>query len=75
MVSGNVDELSMMAYVLQFRGVQVEDHSSEFMVDGTALRSGMVGKPAEFNVVANRGMGYEKLASDGGESYWSKRFL
>ena len=60
-VSGNIDELSLMAYLLQFRGVQVQDNSSHFKVDGPALRHGMVGKIAEFDVVAHRGMTFENL--------------
>lgn len=60
-VSGRVDDLSMMTYLLQFREVKVEDYSNQYQVDGTALKSGMVGKTAEFNVVANRGLGYENL--------------
>ncbi|XP_028409338.1 filamin-C-like [Dendronephthya gigantea] len=60
-VSGNIDELSLMAYVLQFRGVKVQDNSNQFKVDGPALRNGMVGNTAEFDVVANRGMTFENL--------------
>ena len=60
-VSGNIDELSLMAYLLQFRGVKVQDNSSQFKVDGPALRNGMIGKTAEFDVVANPGMTFENL--------------
>jgi filamin len=60
-VSGNIDELSLMAYLLQFRGVKVQDNSNQFKVDGLALRNGMTGITAEFDVVANPGMTFENL--------------
>lgn len=60
-VSGNIDELSLMAYLLQFRNVRVQDNSSQFKLDGLALRNGMVGNTAEFEVIANPGMTFENL--------------
>ena len=60
-VAGNIDELSLMAYLLQFRNVKVQDNSNQFKIDGPALRNGLVGNTAEFDVVANRGMTFDNL--------------
>lgn len=60
-VGGNIDELSVMAYLLQFRGLKMEDKSGEFKVDASTLRNGVVGEEVEFDVIANNNMTFENL--------------
>lgn len=60
MTSPDVDELSVMAYMLQFRNCpQLQSHASAFNAEGPGLRRAITGRTSEFQLFGRRDLGVE----------------
>ena len=62
MLSPDVDELSIMAYMLQFRNCQkLQSYAHIFSTDGAGLKRGVRGKESEFIIRGRRDLGYDSV--------------
>ena len=62
MTNPAVDDLNIMAYVLQFRnGEKTKSYAHTFTVQGTGIKRGTKGKTSEFFVFGRKDMGLENV--------------
>lgn len=62
MTSPDVDELSVMAYMLQFRNCeQMMSHARAFTAEGPGLRRAIRGRISEFQVFGRRDLGLDNV--------------
>jgi hypothetical protein len=62
MTSPNVDELSLMAYMLQFRNCEkMMSHARAFSAEGPGIRRAIRGRASEFQVFGRRDLGLDNV--------------
>lgn len=62
MVNPDVDELSIMAYMLQFRNAdKLQSQAHLFKAEGGGIKRGVRGKPSEFSVFARKDIGFDGI--------------
>lgn len=62
LVSPDVDELSIMAYMLQFRNAEkLQSQAHLFKAEGPGVKRGVRGKPSEFSVFGRRDIGFDGI--------------
>lgn len=60
LVSPDVDELSVMAYMLQFRTAdKLQSHAHIFKADGNGIKRGVRGKTSEFFIYGRKDIGFD----------------
>ncbi|EDO45254.1 predicted protein [Nematostella vectensis] len=60
MTSPDVDELSVMAYMLSFQNCEkLRSHASSFTAEGTGIRRALRGRSSDFQVFGRRDLGIE----------------
>lgn len=59
MVSPDVDELSIMAYMLQFRNAEkLQSQAHLFVAEGSGIKRGVRGKTSEFTIFGRKDIGF-----------------
>ena len=62
LVSPDVDELSIMAYMLQFRNAEkLQSQAHLFKAEGAGIKRGVRGKPSEFTVHGRKDIGFNGI--------------
>lgn len=75
LVNPDVDELSIMAYMLQFRNAEkLQSQAHLFKADGAGIKRGVRGKPSEFSLYGRKDIGFDGIRIDvkgpsGSQSY------
>lgn len=65
LVSPDVDELSIMAYMLQFRTCEkLQSHAHIFKADGAGIKRGVRGKTSEFFLRGRKDVGFDGVRID-----------
>ena len=74
LISPDVDELSVMAYMLQFRNAdKLQSQAHLFKADGAGIKRGVRGKASEFSLYGRKDVGFDGIRFDvrspSGKSY------
>lgn len=74
LISPDVDELSVMAYMLQFRNAdKLKSQAHLFKADGAGIKRGVRGKASEFSLYGRKDVGFDGIRFDvrspSGKSY------